>query len=510
MARYSRHGFQCILIQWGDGNEQNEDGFGRPVMTIPATSLFVNRLHGLTRIAVIRHDRLIHLGLHREDETGLPGDMFLGKVTKVITGINAAFLDLGQGRSAFLNRADIPLPISKTSQADMASILKPGRLLPVQVKRAASGEKLMQVTAELKLVGFSGILVLGGKGISFSKRFKGEKQAEPFEALLHGKGELGYIVRSSASGLNKDQRLAELDRLLKDHDRLQEVIRDTGKPGLLRSLCPVKACLTDYWGDGLRSVFFDDEALYEAYRNEISQSRPDLAPVLKLHSEPYPMFDLYKIESEIQKASASRVWLKSGGFFDIRHTEALVAIDVNSGRDVKSGEGRSSGMRVNLEAAAEIGRQARVRNLAGLVVVDFINGKGPSWRKQLDDALKKAFRGDPARTDLLPVNHLGLAQISRERLGPDLNSLLRDKCGVCQGVGWVKSAETVAQECELQLTRELIGTDAQSVEITCGRRLKEAMTEDRIQAWQERFGVMLTVKAGKGMSVLGFEISLLD
>jgi len=479
-------------------------------MSTPATSLFVNRLNGLTRIAVMRHDRLIHLGLHAATDLGNPGDIFLGKVTKVIPGINAAFLDLGEGHNAFLNRADIPLPIAKSGGADMASIVKPGQTLPVQVKRIASGEKLTQVSAELKLVGFSGILVVGGKGVSFSKRFKGDREECQFEELLNDGEDLGYIVRSGAEKMKPQLRSLEFKSLVEDYIQLRESVDNSGKPRLLRKHCPVKACLIDFWKDGLRSIFFDNETMFQTWEASLKKEHPQLSTALKFHDEPFPMFDLYKIESEIKKAMAERVWLKSGGYFDVRHTEAMITVDVNSGKDMRLGSGKSAGMRANLEATYEIARHARIRNLAGLVVIDFINGKGSAWLKQLDDSLKKAFRGDPARVDLIPVNHFGLAQISRERLGPDLNSQIREKCHVCKGVGWIKTPETAAFELELQLTRELGGSPGETVLVTCGRRLSSVLSLERIQAWEKQFQAKIQTKISERISQLGFELTLVD
>ena len=467
-------------------------------------SIFVSRLPGLTRIAITRDSKLIRLLLCRDDEPGQTGSIWLGRVTRVLPEIKAAFLDLGE-QNVFLN----DLPGSMNRKGGFESAIKEGNLLAVQSKRPAHGDKLAQVSANLKLTGFSGILMPRDPTINFSRNFGGERDPQIYRDMLPHK-DYGWIVRSGSDRLSPDVIAREIETLTGQWTQIEGEI-ESGKPRLLRQGDVLADQLQTWWKEGIRSLYFDDELLYHRYRDMLEQQNPSLLGAMKLHLNETPLFDVYKITSEITAACSNRVRLKSGGWIDIRHTEGMIAIDVNSGKSTAGKSSRTGAMRTNLEAAAEIGRQAGIRNLAGLIMIDFINARSSDHNAKIDKALEAAFRDDPAKTIILPTNRLGIAQISRERTGTDLHTHLEKKCGACRGSGFVERPRAAVIALQEQLLRELPGMRGEQFTIACGNSLagyliaKKALLLDSLEKVYE---VTLSVEKDNTFKPTHFEIKM--
>ena len=239
---------------------------------------------------------------------------------------------------------------------------------------------------------------------AFSHRFKGQRADISAELTALGK-DVGWIVRSAAGEQGIEQLLAEA-RMLRSRLAELQAQQDHGKPRLLYTEHPIEEILRDHAHDNPRSIFIDDEHHHARIHTWLRREQPRLLPALKLHSDDAPLFDVYKVESEIHKAAAARVWLPSGGSLVFHQTEAMVTIDVNSGKNIKSRAGKSAALRTNLEAATEIVRQLRVRNLAGLIVIDFINASEKGWGQNSGSSMRGALASDPLTPDYLPINRL--------------------------------------------------------------------------------------------------------
>ncbi|MDJ0835943.1 MAG: ribonuclease E/G [Acidobacteriota bacterium] len=435
-------------------------------------SLFANRMPGLMRLARLRNGRLEGLSLHRPDDPPAPGSIFKAKVVEVHAGIQAAYLDVGGAENVFLDRGNLPPGLLPSRKTTIESVLKPGREMPVQLRKPALGDKLARVDGEIKLAGLRLIHLPLGAGVSFSREFKGDR--ENLAERLPEQG--GWIVRSAAAEVRPEVLDAEAKVLAARYRDLQQAAA-SGKPRLLYREDPVLAAVHEIGLSRLRNLHVDDETYGEELRTQLLATAPDLAARLSIHREASSLFDTYKIESQIDDLRAAKVWLKSGGRLHFHQTEAMVTIDVDSGKHGKSRGGLSAALRTNLEAADELAVQLRARNLAGLIVVDFINAKEPDWRTRVDNALKKALTADPARVELLRIDRFGLARLSRERRGPDLAHILTEPCNTCRGTGRRDRLETITADIQKQLLRESKGMTGETYTLSCGQSLADHLTK---------------------------------
>ena len=466
-------------------------------------SVFVNVLPGLTRIAVTREDRLERL-VYDRGQSGNRGDIYLGQVTKVLPGIDAAFIDLGDGREAFLEGRGLPASIRGKGRAPIDSVLKQGRRLMVQITKPAWRDKAAQVSAEIKLVGFSIIAVLGSGELAYSRDLSDDFDHEGLaEALPPG----GWVVRAGAASLEREQVVAEAALLKEQADSLTDAASRGGNR-LLLARPPLLDVLCDGFKQGVRSIFIDEDDLLQQWREHLSRQNPRLCLVLRAHGGSVPLFNLFKIESEIEKALSPKVWLRSGGHLLFHHGDALTAVDVNTAKTKKRGA-ESTVMKTNLEAVNEICRQIRLRNLAGLIVIDFVNCREKGWQQRLDGALRKAFRSDSRAVDLLCVDKLGLVRLSRERLGLSLHDQLMERCGTCRGTGFVPSLTAVIAELGRKTLMEAAGLEDEVLVLVCGRQLAKAMKKRKILVdLQTRTGCRLLLREDASLGLRDWRIDM--
>jgi len=446
-----------------------------------ATSLFINVLPAAFRLAVLQDERLVRLEIvaRRSKGPATAGAIFLGRVSGINTGIQAAFIDIGGKRHAFLNRRDLPPRLLAAEAASLESVLKEGRTLLVQVTKPGYEGKLPQVSGDLKLLGFSCILLPCSEGVRFSRQFTGERKPIR-EALAEVQGDrtLGWIVRSAATPQAAATIAAEAKVLIA---RLAQLEREAekGAPRQLYADDPIEEFLREYTKELPRSIYVDDEGLFAEVQERLRLGPPHLLAALKLHGGPSPLFDVYKIETEIMRASAAHVWLPSGGSLVFRQTEAMVTIDVNSGKNIKKRAGQSAALRTDLEAAVEIAHQLRVRNLAGLIVIDFINATEPGWRKLVDDACRTALAADPLAPDYLPINRFGLAHLTRARQRNSLAHVLQEPCPRCAGSGRIERLEIIALEIQRRLQHEAAGLNEPRMILRCHPELASYLDSHR-------------------------------
>lgn len=475
-------------------------------------SLFVNKLPSALRVALLRDGRLEAFSLLREEADPAIGSTMLGRVVNVHAAIGAAFLEVGGERNVFLDRRDLPRALAPESKAPIEDVLKEGRDLLVQVRKQSFGEKLMQVSAELKLVGFHLILQPYGRGITFSRAFAGDRETAkacllPFNWQGGGPG---WIVRTAAAARDSERLALEAERLLAQFASFQAAAQ-SGKPRLIEALDPLLALLREIPHGQLKNLHFDDIKLHDRIKQQLLTPYPELALRLKLHGGEHPLFDVYKIESEIDQLTANRVWLKSGGCLDFHQTPAMVTVDVNSGKNTRARSGISCALKTNLEAVDEVTRQLRARNLAGLVVIDFINAPESNWRKQIDTALSEAIGLDPARVEMLPTNRFGLGQLSRARKGTDLNRILHEPCRTCSGSGWVDRLETIALQIQRQLRRQAPGMEGETFLLRCGQALADYLMQRHalfFEGLEQAFEIQVTVEKRNEMQARAWRLEL--
>jgi Rne/Rng family ribonuclease len=445
--------------------------------------------------------RLEDFVLLPRQEGAAVGDIYLGRVAKVVPGIDAAFIDLGDGETGFLNLARVRQIVTAQGLVSPHGPIKQGRDLLVQVTKQAHGDKVATVDARLSLAGFFSVLLIHQPGLRLSRALKqtSPTSGDLFAGWAKAHADHGWILRAQITAAQPSWVETEAAALLTDWERIRGDAAAGGTRRLMHQESWLVA-LREMCKQAPRRIVIDDYELHHNLSEYLRTHHPGLLPCLNFHGDDLPLFDVYRLESQIESLSAARVWLKSGGSLRFFTSEAMATIDVDSGKSTKSGKELSAAMRTNLEAVSEIARQIRARNLGGLIVIDFINATDRNWRKTLDRTLREAFAEDDAALDIEPLSKLGIAQISRERKGPALSQTTHEPCPVCKGSGHVKRTVTVALDLQRDLMREIDSYAGEEVVLECGPALTAYLEEHRAQLLaplEQRFQLRFRITKGK-------------
>jgi ribonuclease G len=421
-----------------------------------------------TRAAVIESAVVQEIYIERTGRRGLVSNLYKGRVSRVLPGMQAAFVDIGLERTAFLHAADIAgqprdetvvgaTALSHEHVEDIRRLVSPGDCLLVQVIKDPIGTKGARLTTFIALPSRYLVFMPRGAGIGISARIEDETERQRLkqavQSLLLPTATGGYILRTAAQGVPVEslrEDMAYLDRLW-SHVRVRSTAVSASM--LVHEDLPLALrVLRDELSRGVSRVLVDSPGEHESMVAFASVFMPDAAARIELHQGPRPIFDLHGIESEIARALERKVTLKSGGHLVIDQTEAMTTIDVNTGAYVGHRTLEETIFRTNLEAAAVIARQLRLRNLGGIIIIDFIDMQDESHRRQVLAALERALAADRAQTHIVGLSPLGLLEMTRKRTRESLEHLLCQPCPTCEGRGFIKTAETVCNE----LFRELI------------------------------------------------------
>ncbi len=406
------------------------------------------------RVALLEDGKLCELYLERKDSEELVGNIYKGKVVKVLPGMQAAFLDIGINRTGFLSIQDMnPDP---EIPAHIEEILSEGDQIMVQVAKDSVGNKGPRLKTNITLPGRRLVLLPFTKGIGVSKKIKERKERERLRNIVEKirPEEFGFIVRTVSEGETEEKLKREMEFLLRLWDEIKKKMETYPCPSLLYkevslSLKAVRDLLTK----DVDFLVIDSKEEYSEIMRFIDSLYPGLRDSIRLYSGKEPIFDYYGIEDQIKDLFEKKIQLKSGGYIVIEKTEALTAIDVNTGSYVGEKDLEQTALKTNLEAAEEIARQVKVRNISGLIVIDFIDMKDKENREKVFLALKEAFSKDRAKTNILHMSELGIVEMTRERGRTDLNEVLLEECPYCKGKGSVKSKQTVCYEIFREIER---------------------------------------------------------
>jgi len=446
--------------------------------------LLVSRLAGRVATALREDGEVVELRVEDGGDEPAVGDVYKGRVSRVLPGIQAAFVDLGRGPDAFLHAADLHLPgetlpeaasatEDETEGEDDAEVprrsvrrlegrppiqdrLREGREIVIQLARGSFGGKGPRVTSFASLPGHYLVYapLVPFRGVS--KRVTDDAERERLREILRRLAPpgAGFIIRTAGQGVSEEAFHEDAARLQAEWSRIQELASAAGAPvPLHRESGLFLRALRDAPRLPIDAIVVDDPDLLEEGRRFLSGLDPALAGRLRAHEGPGALFDDERIDAEIERALRPRVWLPSGGTVVIEPTEALVSIDVNTGKNVGTARPEDTILRTNLEAAHEIARQLRLRDLGGIIVVDFIDMERPEHRTRVVEAFTEALRRDPARTKVVGLSELGLLQLTRKRTRTGLRGSLTDACAVCTGTGRLKSADLTAHEALLEVRR---------------------------------------------------------
>ena len=429
--------------------------------------LLINVCMREVRAALVENGVLQELFIERAGGRGLVGNIYKGRVMRVLPGLQACFVNVGLERSAFLHASDIVRgleqeSIGHDSRPDIGALVSEGDELLVQVLKDPLGGKGARLSTFITLPSRLLVFAPSGSGVSVSARIDDDAERERLrtlvESLMEDDEQGGVIVRTAAHGavlenLKTDKRLLS---------RLWATVQDSAGNAraeelVYRDLPLATRVLRDRRDASLERVRVDSASTYDRMKRFADRFIPDLSDMIELHDDNRPLFELCGIEDEIARALDKRVPLRSGGYLVIDQTEALMTIDVNSGGYVGRRDQEDTSLHTNLEAAAAIARQLRLRNLGGIIIVDFIDMADEEHRRQLVDALSGHLSADRGKTQVMNVSPLGLVEMSRKRTRDSLERTLCWPCPTCGGRGFTKTPQTVCSE----IFREILGQQAQ-------------------------------------------------
>ena len=424
-----------------------------------------------TRAALIEEGIVQEIFIERASRRRLVSNLYKGRVMRVLPGMQAAFLDIGLERTAFLHVDDIvspPLeagertPTGTAAEVDVRRLVSPGDELLVQVIKDPIGTKGARLTTFVTLPARYLVYLPQGEGIGVSAKIEEEDERVRLKTLL---GQLrpdggGFILRTAAQGATAEGLREDIEYL----ERLWRHVRQralASSPGAVvhEDLPLALRLLRDELSRGVEVVRIDCAETLARMREFAAEFMPGVAARLELYGGPRPIFDLHGVEAEIGRALERRVMLRSGGHLVIEQTEAMTTIDVNTGGYVGHRNLEETSFRTNLEAAEAIGRQLRLRNLGGIIIIDFIDMHAESHRRQILAALERSLAEDRAQSRIVSLSPLGLVEMTRKRTRESLSHLLCEPCPACEGRGYVKTAETVCHEIFRELQRQESGGD---------------------------------------------------
>jgi ribonuclease G len=448
-----------------------------------------------TRVALVEGGRLVELGVYRDGHDTMVGDVYLGRVDKVVPGMQAAFVDLGLNRAGFLAAADAAvLGADPLVTPSIEQVVRDGDSVLVQVSKDPIGDKGPKVTADVTFAGRALVYTPLSPTLAVSRRIADLNERERLLALAGGLREDtdGFILRTVAAGAEADVLVAEAAGLRQLWRELESRIAEARTKGkrpcrLHRDLEPVIRALRDHGGLGVGSIRIDDgEALTQA-RTYIGRCSPLLAGRLAWHRGPGPLFARHNIEAQIEAALRPRVRLPSGGEITIQATEGLTAIDVDSGSYVSGRDQGETCRVINLEAAAEIARQLRLRAIGGLIVIDFIHMNDPATIADVQAAFAQALADDPAPIRVAGMSELGLVEMTRRRVREPLAHLLTECCPTCDGDGRVPTFATALAELLRAIEREAAWVVGPLM-VRAAPELTNALDPDRRRLLERRVG----------------------
>ncbi|MEE9417960.1 MAG: Rne/Rng family ribonuclease [Desulfatiglandaceae bacterium] len=509
-----------------------------------ANKLIINARHHETRVALVENG--VVMELHTERKTGqeLIGNIYRGRVVKILPGMQAAFVDIGLDRTAFLYVSDVYRDLSDleklmlgdgkaeedselldatTTQRDhiqdisfqIEDLLHESQSIMVQVAKEPFGNKGARLTCHISLPGRHLVLMPTVNHIGVSRRIEDKEERERLKEIVKGirPNNFGFIVRTVAEEGSKEKLKSEMDFLLKLWSNIQEKMEKGSNPALLyKDLSIALRAVRDLFTREVDRLVIDSPEEYKNIMQFIETFAPRLKHSVELYEGPDPIFDAFAIEIEISRALGNKIWLKSGGYIVIELTEALTTVDVNTGSYVGKRNLEETILKTNLEAVKEIGYQLRFRNLGGLIVIDFIDMEKSSNRTRVFTALREALSKDKAKANILPMSDLGLIEMTRKRTRASLSELLSEPCYYCEGRGTLKSKRAICYEIFRDLERESIaGEEGGHAYVMVNPEIDNVLREEEQESvidLEKRLGKRITIIAKKKFHMEQYEINI--
>ena len=449
----------------------------------PDKDLIVDVTPKEVHIALMENHRLIEL--NKESSQGnnfTVGDVYLGRVKKLLPSLNAAFVDIGDQKEAFIHYLDLglyftafdefvrrsnpntdagalyqslPLGPILPKEGRIEDHLKPGQMIVVQIVKEPISTKGSRLTAEISLAGRNIVLLPFAEKVSVSQKIESKEEKRRLETLVKSilPKNYGAIIRTASEGKKAAVLVAELKSLLeKWESSWTKIAQRKNNPQLLfTEYSKTTTILRDLLNDSFSNIYINDEKIYEETRKYISLISPEQEKIVKLYHESKPIFETFEVNRQIKSAFGRVVPMRQGAYLVIESTEALNVVDVNSGIRSKSTDHEQTAFEVNCLAAEEIARQLRLRDMGGIVIVDFIDMHDNDHKNELFKLMQTLMESDRAKHNILPLTKLGLMQISRQRIRPATEIATEEKCPVCHGTGKITSSAVIDEEIDRQL-----------------------------------------------------------
>lgn len=462
--------------------------------------IIINSSSNQTRVAITEDGNLVDFFVDYPENRRMVGDIYLGKIARVLPGIRAAFINIGMKHDAFLHFSDIGertqqlqsmldeedreiddedddetdnRPNHSNGENNHQTFpprLKKGQNILVQIAKEPVEGKGVRVTSSISLPGRFCVLLPFDNKIGISKKitdFKERRRLKQIARSIIPKN-CGLIIRTVAKDQPEDLLREDLNHLVKTWNRIQQTAKTEEPPALVyQDLSTTESVIRDLLTPDVSKVFIDSKKLYRQIKNFVQDFQPELTEKIEFYKSQQPIFESFKIEEQIKTLFGRKVPLPSGGYLIIEHTEAMVVIDVNSGKYARNLEQELNSLRTDLEAAREIARQLRLRDIGGIIVVDFIDLEDERNKKKVYDELKKEFRKDRAKVSLLPMSDFGLIEITRQRIRQNIMQAMKDVCPVCGGSGFVTKGSHLVYDLEKWLKKFRLNSKEFSLIIKC-------------------------------------------
>jgi ribonuclease G len=474
---------------------------------MPDAEIVINAGARETRIALLEDGQLTELFVERPDSTRMVGAIYKGKVTSVVPAMQAAFVDLGLRQSAFLQISDLaPTPIEEENrqaqsppERSIADLLKKGQQILVQVTKDPIGRKGPRISAQISLPGRYAVLVPGESKVGVSRRIDDAPERQRLRQMLSEMKPdgVGVIVRTVAEGKDKKHLKGDLRSLVGTWRRIQKQAGKAKAPALLHKEKGITfSIIRDLFTPEVKRLVVDNKKHHRQILSYLRGIRSDLRARVELYRGDQPVFDTFGLERQIEKTLHRRVELRGGGSIVIDQTEALVVIDVNTGRAVARRDAERNIFETNIRAAKETARQLRLRDLGGIIVIDFIDMASESRRERVVQCLRDSLKADRSHTKILPMSEFAVVQLTRERAGPSLLQTFSEPCPICEGTGRVPSEATTAMRIERWLKRAAAEAKLQRVVLTVHPSVLAYLTdeEERVKDWEKEFGLMVKIE----------------
>jgi ribonuclease G len=481
--------------------------------------IIINSSTTQTRVAITEDGNLADFFVDYPENRRMVGDIYLGKVARVLPGIKAAFIDIGMKHDAFLHFSDIGVRTTQfqemlgddsdvdeedeedsshrnnnhyrnskenSDNAEAIPKLHKGQDILIQITKEPVNNKGVRVTSSVSLPGRFCVLLPFDYKVGVSKRISDYRERRRLRHIARGilPEHFGLIIRTVARNQSEEALKDDMNNLLKTWEQIQANIKIENPPALIhQDLSTTSSVIRDLFTSDVSKVFIDAKKLYKQIKNYVEVVQPGLADKIELFRSNNAIFDSFKIEEQVKTLMGRKVSLPSGGYLIIEHTEAMVVIDVNSGRYAKSKEQELNSLKTDLEASREIARQLRLRDIGGIIVIDFIDLEDEKNRKKIFDELRKEFRRDRAKVSILPMSDFGLVQITRQRIRQNIMQAMKEVCPYCLGTGLLTKHSHLVYDLEGWLQKFKRISKERSLLIKCHPTLASKLKENKFKSF---------------------------